>query len=48
MWKHKNFFKTFNGWEIPREKVVINRKLGEGEFGMVYGGECQKENQGWV
>lgn len=27
-------------WEIPRDRVVINRKLGEGAFGTVYGGEC--------
>ena len=26
-------------WEIDRDSVVINRKLGEGAFGMVYGGE---------
>lgn len=24
-------------WEIPRDRVVINRKLGEGAFGTVYG-----------
>lgn len=27
-------------WEISRESVVINRKLGEGAFGTVYGGEA--------
>lgn len=26
-------------WEIPREKLVLNRKLGEGAFGAVFGGE---------
>ena len=26
-------------WEIPRENIVINRKLGEGAFGAVCGGE---------
>ena len=26
-------------WEIPRESIVLNRKLGEGAFGAVYGGE---------
>lgn len=35
-------------WEIPRESVVINRKLGEGAFGMVYGGEANFPNQGWL
>ncbi|KRT86135.1 protein kinase [Oryctes borbonicus] len=36
-------------WEIPREHVVINRKLGQGAFGTVYGGEAliDPEN-GWV
>lgn len=34
-------------WEIPREAVVINRKLGEGAFGTVYGGEAQFE-EGWL
>lgn len=27
-------------WEIPRDQVVLNRKLGEGAFGTVYGGEA--------
>ena len=27
-------------WEIPREKVVLTRKLGEGAFGTVFGGEA--------
>jgi hypothetical protein len=27
-------------WEMPRDKVVLNRKLGEGAFGTVYGGEA--------
>ena len=26
-------------WEIPREHIVLNRKLGEGAFGAVCGGE---------
>ena len=35
-------------WETDRDNVVMNRKLGEGAFGMVYGGElCDEENQ-WV
>ncbi|XP_069989042.1 uncharacterized protein [Penaeus vannamei] len=41
-------FEIFDGWEIQRDKVVINRKLGEGCFGTVYGGECQFDDQGWV
>lgn len=36
-------------WEIPRENVVINRKLGEGAFGTVYGGEALiNEEDGWA
>ncbi|XP_022900900.2 uncharacterized protein [Onthophagus taurus] len=35
-------------WETPREHVVINRKLGEGAFGTVYGGEVYIQNTGWV
>ncbi len=27
-------------WEISRDHVVLNRKLGEGAFGTVYGGEA--------
>ena len=35
-------------WEIPRNSVVINRKLGEGAFGTVYGGETNFPGKGWV
>lgn len=35
-------------WEIPRENVVINRKLGEGAFGFVYGGEANFPEKGWL
>lgn len=35
-------------WEIPRELVVVNRKLGEGAFGTVYGGETKIDEKGWV
>jgi len=35
-------------WEIPRDRVVINRKLGEGAFGTVYGGEAFFDEKGWV
>lgn len=36
-------------WEIPRENVVINRRLGEGAFGTVYGGEALiNEEDGWA
>lgn len=35
-------------WEIPRDCVVINRKIGEGAFGTVFGGEVHFEDKGWV
>lgn len=35
-------------WEITRECVVINRKLGEGAFGTVYGGEVNLAKLGWT
>ena len=34
-------------WEVPRDRVVLNRKLGEGAFGTVYGGEAEID-EGWV
>ena len=35
-------------WETDRENVVMNRKLGEGAFGMVNGGELLREDSQWV
>ena len=35
-------------WEVEREHIVMNRKLGEGAFGMVYGGEMVDEDKQWV
>ena len=34
-------------WEIARDHVVLNRKLGEGAFGTVYGGEALVDNK-WL
>lgn len=48
-----NYRNILNGveltkWEIQRENVVINRRLGEGAFGTVYGGEALiNEDDGW-
>lgn len=39
---------SLDKWEIPRDRVVINRKLGEGAFGMVYGGEAFFPENGWL
>lgn len=35
-------------WEIDRKCVIINRKLGEGAFGTVYGGEANLPDSGWT
>lgn len=49
-----NFVNIVNGseltkWEIPRENVVMNRILGEGAFGTVYGGDAKiDDNDGWT
>ena len=39
---------ALDDWEMARDRVVVNRKLGEGAFGMVYGGEASFEDKGWV
>ena len=39
---------ALDDWEMTRDRVVINRKLGEGAFGMVYGGEAFYDDRGWV
>ncbi|KAM7353626.1 uncharacterized protein ACRADG_005612 isoform 2-T3 [Cochliomyia hominivorax] len=39
---------TLDKWELPKENVVVNRRLGEGAFGTVYGGEAQIGAKGWT
>ncbi|XP_065355846.1 receptor-type guanylate cyclase gcy-17-like isoform X2 [Calliphora vicina] len=39
---------TLDKWEIPKENVVVNRRLGEGAFGTVYGGEAKIGDEGWT
>lgn len=39
---------TLDKWEVPKDRVVINRRLGEGAFGTVYGGEAQINDNGWT
>ena len=39
---------TLDEWEIPRDRVVMNRKIGEGAFGTVFGGEAFFDENGWV
>ncbi|XP_050398346.1 uncharacterized protein LOC126816156 [Patella vulgata] len=38
---------SLDGWEVPRECVVLNRTLGEGAFGTVFGGEAYLSHE-WV
>ena len=47
-WSGTNLTNRFSGWQIARENLVLNRKLGEGQYGIIYGGECNMERQGWV
>nr|XP_042909123.1 gamma-aminobutyric acid type B receptor subunit 1 isoform X2 [Parasteatoda tepidariorum] len=35
-------------WEIPRDQIVINRKIGEGAFGAVFGGEAKTSDKVWI
>lgn len=39
---------TLDKWEVTKDRVVINRRLGEGAFGTVYGGEAQIDGNGWT
>lgn len=39
---------TLDKWEISKDHVVINRRLGEGAFGTVYGGEAQITGDTWT
>lgn len=43
-----NMSNTLDKWEVPKENVVINRRLGKGAFGMVYGGEALIGASGWT
>ncbi|XP_053958896.1 uncharacterized protein LOC128863661 [Anastrepha ludens] len=43
----RNKGNTLDKWEVPKENVVLNRRLGEGAFGTVYGGEAQIGASGW-
>ncbi|XP_039951750.1 uncharacterized protein LOC120768986 [Bactrocera tryoni] len=44
----RNKSNTLDKWEVPKENVVLNRRLGKGAFGMVYGGEAQIGASGWT
>lgn len=44
----RNNINTLDKWEVPKENVVVNRRLGEGAFGTVYGGEALLGSVGWT
>lgn len=48
LYKGETIESTLDKWEVPKDKVVINRRLGEGAFGTVYGGEAQIDKDGWT
>ncbi|KAF2362436.1 Receptor ligand binding region [Trinorchestia longiramus] len=48
MWTECNVFNMFNGCQIRRDNLVLNRRIGEGQFGIIYGGECNIEGHGWI
>ncbi|XP_022096117.1 uncharacterized protein LOC110982174 [Acanthaster planci] len=39
---------SLNKWEVAQDNVILNRKLGEGAFGTVYGGEAMLDGNHWV
>ncbi|XP_059221078.1 uncharacterized protein LOC106092877 isoform X2 [Stomoxys calcitrans] len=39
---------TLDKWEVPKENVVVNRILGKGAFGKVYGGDALIGPEGWT
>ncbi|XP_030386775.1 atrial natriuretic peptide receptor 2-like [Scaptodrosophila lebanonensis] len=39
---------SLDKWEIPKDNVVVNRRLGEGAFGTVYGGEARLGSGNWT
>ncbi|XP_064535104.1 uncharacterized protein LOC135426060 [Drosophila montana] len=44
----RNKINTLDKWEVPKENVVVNRRLGEGAFGTVYGGEARLGSDDWT
>ena len=48
-WNHLSELMDMENIEIPRERVIINRTIGKGAFGTVFGGECQlRDNDIWT
>lgn len=39
---------SLDEWELQRENIILNRKLGEGAFGTVFGGEANIDTKGWL
>ena len=49
LWDTCNILGRFSGFEIPRHLIVVNRQLGSGNFGNIYGGECSFDDGcNWV
>ncbi|XP_055681418.1 atrial natriuretic peptide receptor 2-like [Lutzomyia longipalpis] len=39
---------SLDKWEVAKERIIVNRKLGEGAFGTVYGGEMLVAENTWI
>lgn len=48
LWNNCNVLAKFHGWEVRRDQLVLNRQLGGGQFGVIYGGECNVDGRAWV
>ncbi|XP_023163945.2 receptor-type guanylate cyclase gcy-5-like isoform X2 [Drosophila hydei] len=44
----RNKVNTLDKWEVQKDNVVINRRLGEGAFGTVFGGEARLGSDEWT
>ena len=47
-WSNIVDFIAMDEWEVSRDRVIINRTIGKGAFGTVYGGECQLTPNEWT
>lgn len=42
----ENQLASLRDWELPEDRVILNRTLGQGSFGIVYGGELRGTEKG--
>ena len=42
----ENQLASLRDWELPEDRVILNRTLGQGSFGIVYGGELRIPEKG--